>query len=977
VIDHSHALPAQTKEEAREFMDPWLPEGATDPMDLPTADTLSLNKTIPLGRASSIPAIGESLGEYRLIRKLGSGGFGEVWEAEKLTSKRRLAVKVLAQTKSPSAESLERFKREGKLAASVNHPRCVFVFGAEEIDGLPVIAMELMSGGTLQDWLNQGGAMPSREAVDRILEVIEGLEAANQAGILHRDVKPSNCFVDEAGGCKIGDFGISKSLEASGGLTLTGVSLEAPGDLTQTGGFIGTLSYASPEQIRATELDVRSDIYSVGATLYALVTGKAPFEGKGAAVLAKILSGESTPISSYPVNVPKSLQRVILRAMSKDRDKRFASYSALCVALLPFSSHGLTPSSVLKRIFAYSIDYYGLLLIPFFAAYWPGSEASLTVRTSTFFLYFFLAEKYFGRTLGKYLFRLRVTSVAGNPITYRQALLRTGVWCLFLLGPEAIGQRFSSSAALGVLFVLSLTRFVTMRSRNGYAGLHEILSKTRVMMLQKGEKLSAQVRDLPRAAIDQSRGERRGPYVVQAVLWKNDSEALLAGYDEALGRRIWIHEFFGRSSRPMGSLIEVRPFRLRWLQGSRDATGSWDAYEAPRGIGFCEWVTMRRRLDWGEMRGVLVGVASEIEALLRDAPRDLVLSANQIWIHSTGTAKLFPFAAPQSNGAIAAGFGNFALSEWASFLHEITYFGLRGRLRPARHQEGAVPRVPLPEYARPLVERICQSTESQLGTTPRSHIEDLQRTFARPATVTALRRLGPSSVLVLPVALSLALSFTLSRLPMSKPWLDSVRDPAVLSIRRRLDPKLDEARKFAAQAYQELNATNEGRQLLSRLSPSELRELQEIAQLSELGNEEARRRIWEIRSPFPQLSKADVFIVAFLGFVCAIGSILMAAIFRAGPLFRLFKMSIQTRDGQRAGRLRCAARAAVAWMPFLVLGASTLFFLRSTVLLSPLIWSLTWSVSIMSLAVLALVLNLANPARGIPDWIAGTCVVPR
>ena len=105
-------------------MDPWLPEGATDPMDLPTADTLSLNKTIPLGRASSIPAIGESLGEYRLIRKLGSGGFGEVWEAEKLTSKRRLAVKVLAQTKSPSAESLERFKREGKLAAAPSKTRC-------------------------------------------------------------------------------------------------------------------------------------------------------------------------------------------------------------------------------------------------------------------------------------------------------------------------------------------------------------------------------------------------------------------------------------------------------------------------------------------------------------------------------------------------------------------------------------------------------------------------------------------------------------------------------------------------------------------------------------------------------------------------------------------------------------------------------------------------------------------------------------
>src|SRR5262249_44883902 len=131
----------------------------------------------------------------------------------------------------------------------------------------PAIAMELMSGGTLQDRLDERGPVPHREAVHMMLDIIEGLEASHQAGILHRDIKPSNCFVDEAGRCKIGDFGISKSLQQ-------------PANVTITGGFIGTPSYASPEQVRGRRLDLRSDIYSVGATLYALIAGRPPFQAE-------------------------------------------------------------------------------------------------------------------------------------------------------------------------------------------------------------------------------------------------------------------------------------------------------------------------------------------------------------------------------------------------------------------------------------------------------------------------------------------------------------------------------------------------------------------------------------------------------------------------------------------------------------------------------------------------------------------------
>jgi eukaryotic-like serine/threonine-protein kinase len=221
-------------------------------------------KLSPRGPA---PEAGRTFGSYRLIRELGRGGFGRVWEAESLENVRRLALKVITETQAASPEVLQRFEREGRLAASLNHPNCVYIFGAEEVDGYPVITMELMPGGTLQDLLRQRGRLPAKEAVDLILDVIEGLEAAHNAGILHRDVKPSNCFLDENGKAKIGDFGLSKTLELDSNVTISGA-------------FIGTPSYASPEQVRGREIDFRSDIYSVGATLYALLTGEPPFVAK-------------------------------------------------------------------------------------------------------------------------------------------------------------------------------------------------------------------------------------------------------------------------------------------------------------------------------------------------------------------------------------------------------------------------------------------------------------------------------------------------------------------------------------------------------------------------------------------------------------------------------------------------------------------------------------------------------------------------
>src|SRR4051794_34891884 len=146
----------------------------------------------------AVPRPGEDFGAYHLVRRLGQGGMGTVFEAQERDTGRRLALKVLAHSlDSPTAR--QRFLREGRLAAQINHPNSVYVFGTEEVEGAPVIAMELVQGGTLQERVRARGPLPVAEAVDAVLQALDGLEAAHAVGVLHRDVKPSNCFVDAEG----------------------------------------------------------------------------------------------------------------------------------------------------------------------------------------------------------------------------------------------------------------------------------------------------------------------------------------------------------------------------------------------------------------------------------------------------------------------------------------------------------------------------------------------------------------------------------------------------------------------------------------------------------------------------------------------------------------------------------------------------------------------------------------------------------
>ena len=164
-------------------------------------------------QAGPRPVPGQVFGPYRIGRLLGRGGMGEVYEAEHVEQGRRVALKVLNQ-RLTGPQDRARFLREGQLAASITHPNSVYIFGSDEIAGTPVIAMELLAGGTLKDRVKEHGPLPPAKAVDAILQVIAGLDAAHAGGVLHRDIKPANCFIDGDHTVKIGDFGLSISTAA-------------------------------------------------------------------------------------------------------------------------------------------------------------------------------------------------------------------------------------------------------------------------------------------------------------------------------------------------------------------------------------------------------------------------------------------------------------------------------------------------------------------------------------------------------------------------------------------------------------------------------------------------------------------------------------------------------------------------------------------------------------------------------------------
>jgi uncharacterized RDD family membrane protein YckC len=990
------------------------------------------------------------VGGYRLVRVLGEGGMGRVYEAEEITSGRRVALKLIAARYVESPAAVERFRREGRLASGVAHPRCVFVYAADEAGGRPYIVMELMPGTTLQDLVNRSGPLSVDEAIARILDIIDGLRELHRLGIVHRDVKPSNCLVDAQGRAKIGDFGLSRSL----------IRADA---VTRTGTFIGTPLFAAPEQIKGEAVGARSDVYSVAATLYYLLTGRAPFQGGDpAAILARIVSDPAPPMRSLRPDLPAALDQVVLRGLERDPARRWRDLDELEAALLVFVPGRLSIGTLGFRFAAFAIDYgllyciglaLGLLILAVtggsvFDAHPPPGRVLVQFAAGilVWLLYFGGCEAIWSCTPGKRWLRLRVASanVGQRPriaaVVLRTALcyvlLNLGILASSMLMAAGLGQPtddpeqqiLESLLLVGTIYPLEAVGIIlllcTMRARNGYRGLHEMLSGTRVVRLpdaadrrallgQDQEPVTVVPEDLP---------ARIGPFDMVGVLAQDGPRRVLLGLDSSLGRRVWIWQRPAQDPLLSAARRDVgRAARLRWLAGGRDGPSQWDAFLAPAG-GPLRAERSAVHLTWGATRLLLAQLAEELIAAQADGTLPPALNVGHVWLRSDGRVTLLDVAVGPASAQTDSQDGVTPLP----LLAQTALLALGATPRSAHGRPYAVG-APLPRYASAIIGRLIG-----IGA-PFADVEEFHAALAaaadKPPTVTRSRRLAHLALLAafssvvlccglgpaafMPSMSTMIVVFEIERKEQLGARLAEVAerdreaarapDPArrqaalaKMQENTRLGTALDEA---ITQARQEQQARSDAMSWAARTYSEAVQKqvaetknkqkLDPMALLPPVSEPDQVRRAVEFAIANHGHSREMALGMAFgqtiFPAVWLVIWVLWALLTRGGLSFMITGLALARHDGRPTLRLQCAWRALLIWVPVSAL-------LIVSIWLETWYWSIwpahrafdwlltasfvAWWVSLALLPLYAL-LALWFPRRSLHDWLAGTYVVPR
>ncbi|MCX6924149.1 MAG: protein kinase [Verrucomicrobia bacterium] len=956
-------------------------------------------------RSRGLPQSGEVFGHYAIVRALGAGGMGAVYEAEDRESGRRVALKVLSH-RLDSPEARERFFREGRLAASINHPNSVYIFGTEEIGGTPVIAMELVSGGTLQERVRARGPLPVGEAVNCVLQIIEGLEAAQRIGILHRDVKPSNCYLGEDGAVKIGDFGLSIS---------TAVRTEPA--LTATGAFLGTPAFCSPEQLRGDELNARSDMYSVGATLFYLLTGRTPFDAPNMVqLLATVLEQRAPSPRQFRPETPQGLAKVVLRCLEKQPGERFKNYADLARALAPYSSTAPTPATLSLRFLAGVVDMTllcGLAAIVNLSAF--GSPVALMEQVMQrspkamvcmlgFFcvatLYYAAFEGLWGAAVGKALCRLRVVGPDRNPPGFGRAWLRALVyvvpplvpyWAVMGTNPKAymssslVTQMLLGSSMYGIMALL----FVTARRRNGFAAVQDLLTKTRVV-----SRTAVSLRPvLPASEVAPTAVESAitiGPYHVLQALTESGGIKWFLAYDLRLLRKVWLR-VVPPGTEPVPARLRNlgRVGRLRWLTGKRTPVENWDAFEALNGRPFLELVGIPQ--PWREVRYWLHDLATEISAAEKEGTLP-ELAFDRIWITGDGRAKVLDFPVPGLAGKSEDRNPKTESEPGAppqtaqGFLAGVAAAALAGSRTASAKTAGDVA-LPLPLHARTFLKSLSQTAGADAVAAA------LKPLLNRVAVVTRWRRAAlVAGCVAFPVLACgggfFALNF-LQELTRRNPGIMDLNTLLQMRTSARFwggkNAKLPADRLFAiyiAQHYRGIitNEASWSNPMLLAMIKGEGRKFAEQsvaehpapteAEIAEadaaVGTHLPKQQIFaEKLSPALPAMVIAVTLLMYVGLPALVASVT----FRGGLVLLIAGVTYVRRDGARASRLRLLWRAIVVWGPVFPVFCVTMFAL---------VKHLTWQ-PWLALALLGLLaaVSLALPRRGLQDYLAGTWPVPR
>ena len=941
---------------------------------------------------------GQLWGPYRVVRLLGRGGMGEVYEAEQLETGRRLALKVL-RAALRGDQDRARFLREGQLAASISHAHTVYIFGSEEVVGAPAITMELLSGGTLKDRVSVEGPMPPSAAVAAVLDIIGGLDAAQAAGILHRDIKPSNCFVDADGAVKVGDFGLSIS-------TLT---RDVRHELA-TASFEGTPQFAAPEQWRGEPLDVRADIYAVGATLYYLLTGRPPLDAPDLRELvSKVASEKPASPRELRRDIPRGLAAVVLRCLAKAPAGRPQSYAELADLLRPHGSADEVPAPLGPRFVAWIVDavVFAILTWVLTVSAWTagalGSGTTLLQLAAwpwlTGTIYYFVLEGCWGASLGKRLMGLRVTSRASTGwwprIGLRSAAFHVPmvIPTLLLMGatmgssvpgvvytanPAPNGWTWNAPPDAGLTLLLTVLMFSTARRRNGWSGVHELLSRTRVVQRNslgsiRSATPKASATDLVPAL---SSLRRVGPYAVHTMVGETGSGRLFVGVDPILRRHVWIHEVRPGTAAVGAIRRDVsRPGRLYWLAGRRSPTENWDAFEAPGGEPL---LSARPTSDWRDVHRSLSSLTIELDASVRE-DMDIRPTLAHVWKRPDGHLVLLDFPWPASVAPDAS--------------QHLAPVELLSAVSTRAFAPTAEPAAPLP--ATTLLNRLASGAPPALADVK----AELLRLASIPSLPSRIRRALPMVMATMPVAVPiLAVTVMLptaaqnSEILMWMTWItESSADAELKTQEQRTAAEQYLAAHFGSQLtsaeFWSTEAPRLGPLVGMRQRAEEIAARYPAVSPDQLARASATvapqiQKVAEWRANFPGgrealrgfVASGFASIPVLLSIVCGLVSVLAVP---GGLVTRALRHAVVRRDGREIGRVRSAARFLIAWSPVIAwmayVGNPMFGEVRA---MSPTATFAVGGLALVSMAAGA-VWAIAVPARGPHDRIAGTRVVPR
>jgi hypothetical protein len=1026
------------------------PLGSTQAYDPET--TLPPRSEPSTGLAEPVP---EVVGGYRLVRALGGGGMGTVYEAEEASSGRRVALKLIAPEFAGSAATVERFRQEGRLASSIAHPRCVFVLAADEQAGRPYIVMELMPGTTLYDLVGKEGPLPPEKAITAILDVIDGLEEAHRHGVIHRDVKPSNCFLDADGRVKVGDFGLSKSLVNTA-------------HLTRTGSFLGTPLYASPEQIKGEAVDPQTDVYSTAATLYFLLTGRAPFEGGDpAATLARIVSDPAPSLRTLHPDLDAQLDQVVLRGLERDRGRRWRDLAEFRAALAEFLPGRLSVGGLGIRFGAFAVDWFllivvkqvaGVILLALLGVDYitraQNSAEGWALQLSgvpPFFLYFALLEGIWGASLGKLLLRLRVRRIreGGAPGLGRALVRAVAFTILFdlnnllvlvcvalwfpadLQNPQQLPLRYGlllGGLMLGGFVVGVGLLLLPMRRGNGYRGLHEFLSGTRVVRLPAPVRRPALRGDPIARPLLRANGcpARLGAFAVRGVLGGEGDRQVLLGQDPVLGREVWI--WLRPATEPALSDTRhgiSRTTRLRWLASGADGGRQWDAFIAPAGSPLPEVVAQHGPFAWADVRPLLEALTDELRLANAEGTVPDPLGPEQVWLQPDGSVRLLDMAwgkevdRDEEDRPIAE-------QRAVALLGQVAVLALEGAPRPVG-KAGRV-RAPLPGHAarilRPLLDgapaaAAFRKVQAALGSTAEQPAEVTRpRRAAHLALLAALLFVGGGCCLF-PAGWGVEMMGTFAQPVIigeeeraltnheEGAWRDFAASsvgagptapwPALgllhhdLTLRDRLRDRVEDDRRGWDARVGEMSQLE--RQQVSIMETSMKQQREQIDKDPRMQSVALNQRLnhrpiaeWTLSHPPDVPDEASMALgMGVLLVTWPAIWVVWAFLWRGGLSYRIVGIDIVRGDGRPAPRYRCAWRAFLVWAPptALLLGSLWLQarFWQGWHAGEPARWLRTLSDGAWYAALLLLagyvVLALLRPGRAPHDRLAGTYLVPK